>query len=1342
MSRSLLCFWTVFSACLPILSACDNTDTSLLRAHQAANRNELVGGPVAYADTGDFVLENDKIRVAILGVERSWGPGIYGGSLVDADIRRSDSRFPSGQGRDRFAEIFPFANLLVPAPIGTQVTVLSDGSNGKEATVRVEGVGMFLFDGLGILRRDKTALAALYSDPKTAVHFRTDYTVQPGESFVRMKTWVIMDAEAATEHNDVAGRTCKDDSACESPNMKCAPGSDGKSICVCKSFADLGCGAKKCDANGQIAHQFDAYGCETCDCSDSLPMEYSNGSESVFGIILGDSAVGAAPQVKRAGVGAGDFVFFGNQNDIFVPGHGFDEEKPIWDGLFANIDLFAHPLSFDFVSAAGGDVSYAYFSKKIKGTDKDPVVLVPVFTSAATAFVTASLQCDFTRDCTAAGAPADCEALNTAATACQNSRVYEFERYLAVGAGDIGSVSDIVFSGRGTPTGTVKGFVRWREANANATNATVFVLRDPDPKKSWKTADDVITANRLLDGSPGVLNAIDADVGLDPVEDGTFSATLPAGHYVFIAMDEKKVVVGDPVQVEVKVGETNVIAPSLPTPAVVHVAATDGTGAALPAKATVVQLGADGKPLWRDGGRRPYFGQGRLGDGVQFLGFAMDGKFDIPLQAGSYQVVVSHGPEYAILNKTITLAEGDDKPLQATLLREVNTAGWVATDFHLHAEPSFDSGMPLATRVATIAAEGLEYVASTDHDVLSNYQPFIDGFGIQEWLKAVVGSEVSTLEIGHYIGFPLKYDAETVPSHGSVDWYCQQSQGIVNNILAKSGFTSDDKPSTIVAHPRDGFLGWAAQGGVNAYSLQRTLSSLENANPVLRTMGCDFDALELYNGKRFDMIHTPTAAEVMIFERCIYRIDHAHSVKPTDGIRAAADGPDCYLKSAPGPSCHPDPDTKEFPAACEACVTTGLDDACPELTDPKHSDRALTLSPLAKCPGDEATSDWLTCQHRYRIAVAQFVSSEILIRTPAEADAWLAESAKPDGSTTVDTLSKLCTFNDAAKAQIDQDFDTVLKPQDQDRPCARTEGVMEDWANFLEHGLVRSIVGGSDSHGLKGEPGAPRTWIRSTTDSVAQINPKEMAANLRGGQTIASYGPFVEVSVDGGLPGDVVAAKGKTKVSVHVRIQTPSWFAVDRYEVWVNGHVVKEVNLPASATRTALIVDADDTFDVDVPAGRDSWVSVNALGTADWTLMRPVNLDVPFGELQLPRVASMAFANLPVINAIFSTPARIPDFFPIYPMATTGAIFLDADGNGRYDAPLAYPAFCGAPCDSATGKITAGGSKDKDCKSIQIDFVCLTPEGTCGLDVPGVCSIYEAETKSAMHGTFGFHGGK
>lgn len=58
------------------LTACNGTDNRLLSAKQATSRYDLVGGPVAYADINDFVLENDKVRVAILGTERSWGPGI------------------------------------------------------------------------------------------------------------------------------------------------------------------------------------------------------------------------------------------------------------------------------------------------------------------------------------------------------------------------------------------------------------------------------------------------------------------------------------------------------------------------------------------------------------------------------------------------------------------------------------------------------------------------------------------------------------------------------------------------------------------------------------------------------------------------------------------------------------------------------------------------------------------------------------------------------------------------------------------------------------------------------------------------------------------------------------------------------------------------------------------------------------------------------------------------------------------------------------------------------------------------------------------------------------------
>src|SRR5215468_7896353 len=120
-----------------------NSGYGLLLAKKVEDRSELVGGPVAMADVGDFLLQNDQIKINILGCKDSPGPGVFGGSIVDVDVRRDRLGFEGAQGHDRFAELFPVANLLVPNPdpMLSQVSVLEDGSDGKEAAIRVEGEG-------------------------------------------------------------------------------------------------------------------------------------------------------------------------------------------------------------------------------------------------------------------------------------------------------------------------------------------------------------------------------------------------------------------------------------------------------------------------------------------------------------------------------------------------------------------------------------------------------------------------------------------------------------------------------------------------------------------------------------------------------------------------------------------------------------------------------------------------------------------------------------------------------------------------------------------------------------------------------------------------------------------------------------------------------------------------------------------------------------------------------------------------------------------------------------------------------------------------------------------------
>src|SRR5262249_39531318 len=138
-----------------------------------------------------------------------------------------------------------------------------------------------------------------------------------------------------------------------------------------------------------------------------------------------------------------------------------------------------------------------------------------------------------------------------------------------------------------------------------------------------------------------------------------------------------------------------------------------------------------------------------------------------------------------------------------------------------------------------------------------------------------------TIEQGHFIAFPMKYDATIVPTHGSYDPSCQGGIDILDG-LRKTG--DGMVPLTIVAHPRDGFFGYMDQLNVDPFTLNRSKTLLEGQNPVFRTASCDFDAMEIINGKRFDLVRTATVEEVVDFNRCRARIDAAKDAAMLDGI--------------------------------------------------------------------------------------------------------------------------------------------------------------------------------------------------------------------------------------------------------------------------------------------------------------------------------------------------------------------------------------------------------------------------------------------------------------------------
>ncbi|MBL8744206.1 MAG: PHP domain-containing protein, partial [Myxococcales bacterium] len=603
--------------------ACNPGPSGMLSARLIEDRSELVGGPVAAADVGDYLLENDQIRAAILSSRSSPAPGVYGGSLVDLDRRRPLGGFEGGQGHDRFSEAFPIANLLVPNPRNAEVRVLKDGSDGKEAVIRVEGEGAFLYEALAVLRNQASILDTIFPFVRTDLRFVTDYSLKPGDRFIKVRTEVYI--------------TAKDGPSCS--------------------------GTGSCSLDCEHGFAQDENGCLTCACSELLPLEVYDAPHSVFGGILGDTpTIDDPPAVNRAGVVAGDFVFFGNQNNVFAPGVGFDEDEAVQGAANEGRNTFTTPLTYPFVAAAGRDVSYGYLSLPPKGQDS-AAVNVPIFASAATAFLVGGKQCSF-------------ETADDAA--CDTHRAFVYERYIVVGDGDIASVTEEMDRLRGIPTGTVEGFVSWAETGEAVANAQLVVFADPDPDREWPSIDAIAAANLDQRGDVGVINEIDADLGLDKVEDGDFRGALPAGTYLLVALDPSYQAISVPKRVTVEEGTATAVSFSLPELGFVDYRITDGVGQRMPGKLTFVPLDEQGNELPGDGHRRVYVGEGRLANGARLLELTTTGSGRVRIEPGSYRVYVSRGPEYGAHIEEITVAPGRTFTLEAALRREVDTSGWLS----------------------------------------------------------------------------------------------------------------------------------------------------------------------------------------------------------------------------------------------------------------------------------------------------------------------------------------------------------------------------------------------------------------------------------------------------------------------------------------------------------------------------------------------------------------------------------------------------------------------------------------------------------------------------------------
>ncbi len=761
-------------------SSCSEPGEGGARAYPIDTRDQWVGGPAADADIGDFILENDRIRGAILAehcVEKevgeplvcsSPGPGVFGGSLADLDLKRENPRYTSGHGKDQFAEVFSTVNLNVTAV--QKVSVISDGSRGGAAVIRAEGPSGDFISMIGLIG------GCLGFPP---LWITNDYILYPGDAYVTLRTTATI--------------TTEDEEQVPQP----------PTLDPCSGWKA---------------------GDEGLPCDGSLLPPVDRSLLLVEDLVAGNLMFG-------------DFFLAGGDVDIFGPGIGFDEAQKVFAGFEAGQNSIKEPFPFEYVGGVGDGVSYAIGTS---GT-----VSIPIFTSSQTAVFGAEQ-------------PPPVGEWELGAS-------FTYQRFMAVGEGDMASALSALLDayndhGAEIPVGRLSGRVVEQTSMAPLSGVHVLVYRDTG-------------ATRDASGVPPVEDTFSefmTDVGEDEVKDGSFGGDLPAGNYLLLAKADGRPV-SQVLPVTVTAGETLETGLVMPRSALLTLSIVDERGRNLPAKVSLRPAQGGESP------NRADLGDHYLSGGYTEVVFAPYGQADIDIEPGRYDILVSRGLEYGLwstavegaMPQGVELAEGRPVHFDVVLPREVDSTGFVSADLHVHASPSHDSGVSLEMRAITMVCEGVEFLSSNDHDYLTDYQPVIDGMDMGEWLSSTVGLETTTIELGHFLGFPFQIDY-SLPQDGAFDWTAQSPAEILTT-LRSMGTYGAEEAAVFVGHPRDGILGYFDQYGLDPFEGER--ESPEHATSLLNVFTnemlsdgsyftLDFNGLELLNGKRMELVRTPTQQEI------------------------------------------------------------------------------------------------------------------------------------------------------------------------------------------------------------------------------------------------------------------------------------------------------------------------------------------------------------------------------------------------------------------------------------------------------------------------------------------------
>ncbi len=158
---------------------------------------DLFGGLAASGKTGDYILENHRIRIIVQGAVDDLGPSPFGGNIIDADVIR-----PGGEGRDILGKVAPLFNFgrTIRPDREADLFILNDGADGKAAVlaVNVKDTPITGVDVAGAVNAGLPA-ARLSVDPSVPVPMKMTqyYILSPGAQRIRSITAFCNTSETA-----------------------------------------------------------------------------------------------------------------------------------------------------------------------------------------------------------------------------------------------------------------------------------------------------------------------------------------------------------------------------------------------------------------------------------------------------------------------------------------------------------------------------------------------------------------------------------------------------------------------------------------------------------------------------------------------------------------------------------------------------------------------------------------------------------------------------------------------------------------------------------------------------------------------------------------------------------------------------------------------------------------------------------------------------------------------------------------------------------------------------------------------------------------------------------------